>query len=135
MDLPPPLPDHPVARDGDGWRTVSFITWVSVLICVVVVAVSSRTIGRPVWWLGTSVDPEPRLFTIIPASIIAAPIVIAVKSRRLLRTSGLVCSVLLMATALPDLDDSPGVAAAIVLIAVAALLESIALVVGSRKYR
>lgn len=135
MELPPPLPEDPVSSTGDGWRTVAFVTWVGVLIAVAVVAVSSRTVGRPIWWLGTSVDPAPRWFTVVPASIIAAPMLIAVKSPRFLRLSGLVCSVALLLTALPDIDDSPGVAAAIGLIAAAALLESIAVAVASHKYR
>lgn len=64
VEFEPPLVQR-VSQNADsqalpshGWRTVSFISWIATLAALVAVAISSRTIGQPVWWLGPRADPH-----------------------------------------------------------------------------
>jgi len=134
MHLPPPVvPDS--ASDGSGWRTVSVITSILTLCCLICVAVSSRTIGRPIWWLGPSSNPAPALFILLPAALVVIPLVAAFRQSPQLPVISAVCAVSLMATAIPDITATPAIALAVVIIGFAGLLQSIALVVVTRHYR
>jgi hypothetical protein len=48
---------------------------------------------------------------------------------------GAVCAVLLGLVAVPDAADRPGIAVAVAVVAVAALVSSVAVVAGTRHYR
>ena len=136
MDFPAPnIHDTEDAGISDGWRTVSLITWIGVFGALLSVAVSSRTIGRPIWWLGPAGNPAPLIFLVLPIALTVSPIVATVwRPHQVVRT-GLVCSLLLLATAIPDFGDSPAIAWAVSVIAIAAIVETIALLLVSRHYR
>lgn len=120
---------------GSGWRSVLIITWFAVFACVLAVAVSSRTIGRPVWWLGPSTNHSPWVFLAVPVVIVFAPLAAAMRwPRRAIRAS-LVCSLALVATAVPDAGDKRAVAIAVATVGGAALLATIGVMVGERQYR
>ena len=118
-----------------GWRTVSFISWIAVLAALIAVAISSRTIGRPVWWLGSRFHPAPAIFMLVPLSVIVTPLVATWRAPEIMVRTSIICSLLLGVTAIPDVSDSPATALGIVVVALASFLSSIAQVLVARKYR
>jgi hypothetical protein len=130
---PPSAPTQ--AEPGSGWQTVSAVTWIAVLSSLIAVTISSRTIGRPVWWIGPTVDPAPAYLMLIPIACVVIPLVATIRLPRRMAMIGCICSLLLMATAIPDFTASPAIAIAIFVIGIAALAESIALVLVTRHYR
>lgn len=96
------------------------------------VAISSRTTGRSIWWLGPTVDPAPRFFVAIPIVIVLLPMWAAVKRPATAPRAGVICSLLLGATALPDVGDKPGIAVAVLTVAGAAFLASVAVALVDR---
>ena len=102
---------------------------------MIVIAVSSRTIGRPVWWLGPSTHPAPLYFLLVPIGIVSAPFVIARRDVLLHARVCIACSLLLLLSALPDISRSPAVCIATASVAVAALIGSIAVLIASPNYR
>ena len=111
------------------------MTWFVVFACVLAVAVSSRTIGRPVWWLGPSTNHAPWVWLVVPIVIVLAPLVAALRAPRQCVRVSLVSSLALVATAVPDAWDKPGVAIGIGTVGCAALLATIGVMVGGRQYR
>ncbi len=125
----------PATAPSDGWRMVSFITWIGVLATVLAVTISSRTIGRPIWWLGPSSNPAPVLYLLIPILIIGVPLFVTIqRPHRIVRVS-IVASIALLISSMPDLGSNPAIAIAIITIGFAALAPSIALLLVLRKYR
>jgi hypothetical protein len=114
---------------------VSFLTWIGVLGSVLAVAISSRTIGRPIWWLGPSSDPAPVFYLLIPILVIGTPLFVTLtRPQRMVRV-GLVGSLALLVSALPDVASNSAIAFAVLVIGIAALASSIALLMVLRKYR
>ena len=129
----PPTPIE--VLPSDGWRTVSTITWAGVFAALLAVAISSRTIGRPIWWLGPSSAPASPLLITIPLAIVLVPLVATLRSPRYMTTASWACSLALIATGIAELASNPAISIAVVVIGVAALMESIAVVVVMRQYR
>ena len=129
----PPAPIE--VLPSDGWRTVSTITWAGVFGALLAVAISSRTIGRPIWWLGPSSTPASPFLITIPLAIVLIPLVATLRSPRYMTTASWVCSLALIATGIAELASNPAISVAVVVIGVAALMESIAVVVVMRQYR
>lgn len=120
---------------NSGWRAVLIVTWAMTFACMLAVAVSSRTIGRPVWWLGPSTSPAPLLFVAIPVVLVFAPLATALRwPDRSVRTS-LVCSIALLATGIADAPDRMAVALAVWTVGGAALLATVAVMIARRQYR
>ncbi len=132
---PPTVQKKPQAIPSTGWRTVSFISWIAVLAALVAVAISSRTIGRPVWWLGSRFHPAPAVFMLVPLSLVVTPLVATWRAPDIMVRTSVICSLLLAATAIPDVASSPATALGIVAVALASFLSSIAQVLVARKYR
>jgi hypothetical protein len=122
-------------RPGIPWRGATITTWIAVLLCLVAFAISSRTVGRPVWWLGPSGNDAPFIYKLVPIALAITPIEGAIWRSRTTIPAAIVCSLGLIAIALPDLSHSPGIAIGMVVVGIAALLQSIALVVVTRQYR
>ena len=129
----PPAPD--TAVPSDGWRTISTLTWAGVFGALLAVAVSSRTIGRPIWWLGPSSQPASPILISIPLAIVLIPLVTTLRAPRHMATASLVCSLALIASGLIEFASNPAISLAVVVIGFAALMESIAVVVVMRQYR
>ncbi|MEY4392672.1 MAG: hypothetical protein RLZZ544_1381 [Actinomycetota bacterium] len=119
----------------NGWRTVLLVTWVGTFACMLAVAVSSRTIGRPIWWLGPSTSPAPLVFVAVPIVVVFAPLAAVMRRPGIATRVSLVSSVLLLATGIPDAFDRMAIAAATWTVSGAALLATIAVMVGERQYR
>ncbi len=120
---------------SDGWRTVSFVTWVLAGAALLAVAITSRTIGRPIWWLGPPSDPASPLFLLVPVAIVVVPLVVTSKLPRSINRTNIACSVLLTATAVVDMNDSPAVALAVAVVGAMALAVSVSLLFVARQYR
>lgn len=129
----PPTPIE--VLPSDGWRTVSTITWAGVFGALLAVAISSRTIGRPIWWLGPSSAPASPLFITIPLAIILVPLAATLRYPRHMTTASWISSLALIGTGIAELASNPAISVAVVVIGVAALMESIAVVVVMRQYR
>jgi len=118
-----------------GWRTVLLVTWVGTFACMLAVAVSSRTIGRPIWWLGPSTSPAPLLFVAVPIVLVLAPLAAVMRRPAFAARVSLVSSVLLLLSGVPDAPDRMAIAVATWTVGGAALLATIAVMVGARQYR
>lgn len=127
----PPSPGFP----SHGWRTVSFITWIATLAALVAVAISSRTIGQPVWWLGSRVDPASPLLMVVPLTLIVIPLVATWRAPIHMVRVSVACSLLLTATSLADIGNSIATATGIFVVGAASFLSSIAQLLVARKYR
>lgn len=135
VELEAPRPRTvPDAIPSHGWRTVSLVTWLATLAALVAVAISSRTIGRPLWWLGTRFHPAHPLLMLIPLALIAVPIVATWRSPGMMVRANIACSLALIATALPDLASSMSVAIAVVVVGTASLTSAIAQLLATRNY-
>lgn len=134
MDFDTP-PEPIEVIPSDGWRTISTITWAGVFGALLAVAISSRTIGRPIWWLGPSSSPASPIFITIPLALVLLPLVATLRYPRRMTTTSWVCSLALIATGIAELTSNPAISIAVVVIGVAALMESIAVVVVMRQYR
>jgi hypothetical protein len=75
------------------------------------------------------------LFITIPLAIILVPLVATLRYPRHMTTASWVCSLALIATGIAELASNPAISVAVVVIGVAALMESIAVVVVMRQYR
>lgn len=120
---------------GAGWRVVAHITSALVLAGTAAVAVSSRTIGRPTWWLGPSSDPASPLWIALPVAFVALPVVAHVLKMRLAPAISVSCCVGLVGIALRDAGDSSAVALGLGIVAVSGALAHGAVWVGLRQYR
>ena len=134
MDFDTP-PEPIEVLPSDGWRTVSTITWAGVFGALLAVAISSRTIGRPIWWLGPSSTPASPFLITIPLAIVLLPLVATLRYPRHMTTVSWVCSLALIATGIAELTSNTAISLAVVVIGIAALMESIAVVVVMRQYR
>lgn len=120
---------------ADGWRNVLLVTWVAVFAGLLAVAVSSRTIGRPVWWLGPGSDPAPVVFVAVPVVLVFLPLAAAMRLPGRAVSVSLACAVGLLASGIPDTGDRLAVAIATWTVSGAALLATVAVMVGARQYR
>jgi hypothetical protein len=136
MEFEPPTSPLP-KRDtlSDGWRTVSFVTWVLTGASLIAVAITSRTIGRSIWWLGPESDPASPLLLLVPLVIIVVPLVVTSKLPRHISITNIVCSALLLVSSLGDLSTSPAIAAGVAFVAVLSLAVSVSLLFVARQYR
>jgi hypothetical protein len=132
---PPQLSPVSSPQLSDGWRTVAFITWVLAGASVLAIAITSRTIGRPLWWLGPESSPASPLFILVPVVIVVLPLVAASKKPRVLAPISVGSSIALIITAVVDIAGTPAIALAIGIVGLAALSVSIALLVIARQYR
>jgi len=132
---PPQLPRQSQGQLSDGWRTVAFITWILTGASIIAIAITSRTIGRPIWWLGSESDPASPLLVLLPLITVAVPLYCASRKQDVLPRVGIVCSSALILSSLLDLSSSPAVAAAGAVVSVASLSVSIALAAVARQYR
>jgi len=134
MDLttPPPPESRP---HNNGWRSVSLVSWAGVLGAVIAVAISSRTTGRAVWWLGPPANPANPVFLVIPVALVVLPLLAWYRRHLFAHNIDLACAVLLILISFPDFADRPGSAVAMIVVGLAALVQSIAVRVATRHYR
>lgn len=108
-----------------GWARVGVVTWAAVLLAEVAVAITSRTVGKPPWWLGPSTDPAPFVLAAIPLALVVIPAVLFARSHPGAPRIAALCAIALVVVGVVDIDATPGVAVVECAIAFAALLGSL----------
>ena len=114
----------------DTWRTVAVVSWLLVLFAIIAVAVTSRNIGKPTWWLGPQSDPSFVLLWALPFVAPIASIIAAVKFGRIASFVGFGSALLLGVIGVADINKTPGVAVIECTIAIASALIAIATFAG-----
>ena len=127
-----PLPTRHLT---DGWRTVAFINWVFVAAATIAIAITSRTIGRPVWWLGTESNPGSPFLLLLPAVVFIVPLVASVRLPQRIVVASCASSALLIISAAFDISSTPAIALGLGIVGAASLAVSIALFAVARQYR
>jgi len=125
-----PAPDAHTKKLTTPWQVVAVVTWSGVIFGVTASAITGRTVGKPPWWLGPSVNPAPVFFVLLVAVVVIAPLALAISRSRYTPVAGIVSSCAIAVIALLDLADSPGVATVELAVAIAGLLGSLAVFAG-----
>ncbi len=112
------------------WRTVAVVSWLLVFFAIIAVAVTSRNIGKPTWWLGPESNPSFVLLWALPFVAPIASIIAAIKFGRVASYVGLGSALLLGAIGAADINGTPGVALIECAIAVSSALIAIATFAG-----
>ncbi|MEO5974813.1 MAG: hypothetical protein ABIQ38_06410 [Ilumatobacteraceae bacterium] len=126
---PPPIPKL-VPQLTRTWRNVTALSWFVLGLAILALAISSRSLGKPTWWLGP--ESQPRFF-ILWATPFVPPLVSIVASLRFSRwatTVSLVSALAIALIALFDIDASPGIAVGEFVLAGAGVLIAIASLAG-----
>lgn len=110
------------------------MTWLLTFAATTAVAISSRTIGRPVWWLGSASDPAPDGLIIIPIALTVIPIVVAARHIWRAGVTGVTCACALGIIALVDVSNNATMAIAMGSVAICAVVANIAVWAGLRQY-
>lgn len=140
VQLPPPPPDpyevamvRPVPQPGEttpAWRVVFCVGWIGVILMLIAVWKSGRTLGLAPWWLGPSGDPHGLLINLIPFVPPVAMIVMTARGDRHLPWAGIVASLALGGVAAGDLGRFSGIGLVELAAAAAGLLVSLASFAG-----
>jgi membrane-bound metal-dependent hydrolase YbcI (DUF457 family) len=112
------------------WRTVAVVSWLLVLFAIIAVAVTSRNIGKPTWWLGPQSNPSFVLLWALPFVAPIASIIAVVKFGRIASFVGFGSALLLGVIGVADINNTPGVALIECTIAIASALIAIATFAG-----
>jgi len=100
-------------------------------LALAAVAITSRTVGKPAWWIGPSTDPASFVSLLVPVSLAVAPAVAIVTAPHRAVLVGLACSAGIAAMAAFDVAGSPGVAIIEAAVAVAGAAISVAVRAGA----
>ena len=115
---------------ASGWAFVGATTWIGTLLAFIAIAISSRTISRPPWWLGPATDPAPFFAPAVLVIVIMGTALSYLGSHSAAPWIGIITSLFLGIYAFVDLDATVGVALAQIIVAAAALLGSVATFAG-----
>lgn len=145
---PPPAPPHgsvpvepnPVVlltrtpRAGElswGWRVVTVITWIAVVLAFATVWNVSVQLGLSTRWLGPRAQPRPRLVQLTPFVAPVLMVLGTINNIRWLGRWGIGAAVVLAAYGVADLGRVSSIAAVELLIAGSAAAVSIASLTGT----
>ena len=131
-DIPPPPPPGPdVAgahpRPGEltlGWRWVLVLGWISVVVGLIAVADASRVIHKPPFWT------DPGYLVAVPFLLPVLTSVAAFTNDRRMHLLAGASVAVLCACAVVDRSSSPGIAAALGVLALIGLLTSVSSIAG-----
>jgi len=112
------------------WRNVTALSWLVLGLALLALAISSRSLGKPAWWLGP--ESQPRFFLLWATPFVPplASIVTSLRFSRWATPVSFVSALALAAVAVFDLQNSPGIAAGEFVLAGAGVLISIASLAG-----
>lgn len=112
------------------WRNVTALSWLVLGLAILALAISSRTLGKPTWWLGP--ESEPRFFLLWATPFVGpfASIVASLRFSQWATHVSLGSSLVLAIVAVFDLSKSPGVAVGEFVLAGAGLLITVASLAG-----
>ena len=112
------------------WRNVTALSWLVLGFAILALAISSRSLGKPAWWLGPESNPR---FFIIWATPFVPPLASIIASLRFSRWATLVSllsALALALIALVDINSSPGIAVGEFVLAGAGALIAVASLAG-----
>jgi membrane-bound metal-dependent hydrolase YbcI (DUF457 family) len=112
------------------WRTVTIVSWLLVFFAIMAVAVTSRNIGKPTWWLGPESNPSFVLLWALPFVAPIASIIAAIKFGHIASFVGFGAALFLGAIGVADINGTPGVALIECAIAISSALIAIATFAG-----
>jgi membrane-bound metal-dependent hydrolase YbcI (DUF457 family) len=112
------------------WRTVAVVSWLLVFFAIMAVAVTSRNIGKPTWWLGPESNPSFVLLWALPFVAPIASIIAAIKFGHIASFVGLGAALFLGAIGIADINNTPGVALIECTIAISSALIATATLAG-----
>jgi membrane-bound metal-dependent hydrolase YbcI (DUF457 family) len=130
-----PIDQQTTPRSGltSTWRTVAVVSWLLVFFAIMAVAVTSRNIGKPTWWLGPESNPSFVLLWALPFVAPIASIIAAIKFGRIASFVGFGSALFLGAIGVADINNTPGVALIECTIAISSALIAIATFAGREK--
>ena len=114
------------------WPLIIIVSWLFVTAALASAAVTSRNIGKPTWWLGPQDSPAFPLLWLLPFLAPVIAIFVALVAGRWAPFAGTGAALYIGAIAILDIESTPAVALIEVVIAVAALLVSVASLAGRR---
>jgi hypothetical protein len=120
-------------RAGDltaGWRMVTGLTWMLVVVGLGCVWKTSDQLGLSTWWLGPRGEPHSIVIQMLPFVPPALMVLAAINHVRYLPWLGLVASSLIVLTGLFDIVRFTGLGALEVAIGVAAAVVSLVSLAG-----
>jgi len=112
------------------WAAITIVTWLGVTAALAAVAISSRNVGKPTWWLGTASDPAFIGLWFVPFLAPIAAIVSALRYARWASFVGMGASLVIAAIAVVDIESTPGVALMEIVVAATAMTTAIASLAG-----
>lgn len=112
------------------WRNVTALSWLVLGLAILALAISSRTVGKPPWWLGPESHPRFFLLWATPFVPAMASIVASLRFSRWATQVSFVSALALAVVALFDLHSSPGIAVGEFVLAGAGVLITIASLAG-----
>ena len=133
--LPPPSLIEP-AQVGSltrGWKIAVIVTHLAIAGALLVLAISSRMVGKPTWWLGYEADPAFILLLVLPFLGPIVVIIATVRISRLVPLAGVASTALLAATGVVDISRTPGVALGELVLAGCTAVATIAALAGRRR--
>ena len=130
-----PINQQTTPRTGltSTWRTVAVVSWLLVFFAIIAVAVTSRNIGKPTWWLGPESNPSFVLLWALPFVAPIASIIAAIKFGHIASFVGFGAALFLGAIGVADISGTPGVALIECAIAISSALIAIATFAGRVK--
>ena len=113
-----------------GWRLVTCLTWMLVVVALGCVWKTSDQLGLSTWWLGPRGEPRSLVVQLLPFVPAVLMVLAAINHIRYLPWLGLVASGLVVLTGLFDLARFTGLGVLEIAIGVAAALVSLASLAG-----
>lgn len=112
------------------WAAITVVTWLGITAALAAVAIASRNVGKPTWWLGTASDPTFVALWFLPFCAPIAAIIAAVRYARWATFVGIGASLAIAAIAVVDIEATPGVALMEIIIAGCAMATAIVSLAG-----
>jgi hypothetical protein len=131
---PAPAPPLEPPRAGElspGWRIVTAVTWIGVVVALAAVWNASVQLGLSTWWLGPRAQPRPRVVQLSPFVPAVLMLLGTINHVRWLGWFGLAASGVVAACGVADLDRFDSLAVLQVLIGAAAAVVSVASLSGT----
>ena len=123
----------PTTQLTQSWRIATALSWLLVGLALLALGIASRTVGKPVTWLGPEANPKFVGLWIAPFLAPLAVVLCAFKFSRWASLVGAVASAALAIVAAVDFNSTPGVAIGEFVLAGAGILISIATLAGRHK--
>ena len=133
--LPPPDPAH-TKRVGSltpSWKIAVIITHALIAGSLLVLAISTRAVGKPTWWLANQSNSALIALAIVPFLAPTVVIIVVLGASRFAPIAGLVATALLATTSVVDISRSPGIALGEAILAACTALTTIAAFAGRRR--